>query len=125
MGLELEIDAETGSATGRAAGAITLAEMKAAGARLAGDPKFAGSRVLWDLRTATFSPSASEIQELAEFVKRGSALRAPSRSAFVVAGDLEFGLVRVFGAYREERGVEVAVFRDLAEAAAWLAAALA
>jgi len=44
-----------------------------------------------------------------------------SRRAFVVSSDLQFGLSRMFSAYREAvTGQEVRVFRTMPEALAWL-----
>ena len=40
------------------------------------------------------------------------------RAAFVVARDLEFGLVRMFEVFRESDDVQTSVFRDLDQALA-------
>jgi hypothetical protein len=40
--------------------------------------------------------------------------------AFVVSGDLEFGLARVFQAFSPADSAMVQVFRDYQEAVAWL-----
>ena len=45
-----------------------------------------------------------------------------SKRAFVVSTDLHFGLVRMFGAYRENAGEQgIKLFRKMKEALAWLA----
>ncbi len=45
-----------------------------------------------------------------------------SKRAFVVSTDLHFGLVRMFGAYRENAGEQgIKLFREMKEALAWLA----
>jgi hypothetical protein len=46
---------------------------------------------------------------------------AHSQRAFVVSSDLQFGMARMFGIYREsacEKGITI--FRDMKEALAWL-----
>jgi hypothetical protein len=44
-----------------------------------------------------------------------------SRRAFVVTSDLHFGLVRMFGSYRENAGEKgIKLFREMKEALAWL-----
>jgi hypothetical protein len=50
-----------------------------------------------------------------------SIFAATSRRAFVVSSDLQFGLGRMFAAFREvNRGQVTMVFRDMQEATAWL-----
>jgi hypothetical protein len=45
-----------------------------------------------------------------------------SQRAFVVTTDLHFGLVRMFGSYREMAGEQgIRLFREMKEALAWLA----
>ena len=71
------------------------------------------------MRDARFDLSTAEIRGLAGFVKR----LAPStgvRSAFVASGNLEYGLLRIFKAFRETKGNLTAVFRDKQRAVAWL-----
>jgi hypothetical protein len=43
-----------------------------------------------------------------------------SRRAFVVSSELHFGLGRMFAAYRELAGQQVAVFKDVPSALTWL-----
>ena len=83
-------------------------------------PGFTGARSLWDLRDASFSLSREEVRSLAEFAGRGSTLRPPARLAFVASRNLEFGLLRMFEAFREQEGVEIEVFRDYEEALKWV-----
>ena len=59
-------------------------------------------------------------EEISDLASR-SVFSSRSRRAFVVASSLQFGLSRMFAAYREEKGrQETMVFRDLREALAWL-----
>ncbi len=76
--------------------------------------------MLWDLREAQFDLSTTEVRFLAEFTKQHSPF-SRLRMAFVVAGDLEFGLIRMFEVFRETEGVRTAVFEDMGEALGWLA----
>jgi hypothetical protein len=46
---------------------------------------------------------------------------ADSKRAFVVASDLQFGLSRMFGTYREIAGEQgIMIFREMTEALSWL-----
>jgi hypothetical protein len=55
------------------------------------------------------------------FLARRTIFSARSRRAFVVASDLDFGLSRVFGTYRELQGEPgIRVFREMTQAMSWL-----
>jgi len=76
--------------------------------------------VLWDLRAARFDLDAGEIRELAVFAAGKAPSGSEVRSAYVVSGDLEFGLLRVFEMVREPQGVKTLVTRDMQAAIDWL-----
>jgi hypothetical protein len=64
--------------------------------------------------------SHDEIQRLAS----RNIYSATSRRAFVVAGDFEFGLGRVFSTYREMHGEPgIRIFREMNKALSWLSLA--
>jgi hypothetical protein len=71
------------------------------------------------LRDARFNFAAAEVEELAEFMKQRSPF-SDLRSAFVVSGDVEFGLVRMYEIFRETDSARTAVFRERTRALAWL-----
>jgi hypothetical protein len=75
---------------------------------------------VWDLRAAHFDLSAQDVRKLAEFAADSSPLAGGWRMAFVLAGELEYGLARMLGASRARAGIEVAADRDLDEARAWV-----
>lgn len=88
-------------------------------ARLRADPRFRPTMAqLVDTREVT------EVTISMETIKRlgGSTLFAPeSRRAYVVSQEVMYGLVRMYEIYQNLRGSEgVKVFRDRAEAVAWL-----
>ncbi len=79
-------------------------------------------RVLWDLRNIAVPRfSAEQVRELAKIQLKDRPVLPPARAAFLVEGDLSFGLGRMIAAYFSEAPVSLSVFRDLQEAAAWLA----
>jgi hypothetical protein len=72
-------------------------------------------RELFDTREVTGTPiSSEEIMQLTLDPAIGQAFAAyqPVRIAVLTAGDLDFGLGRMFAAIAEQIGFRVAVFRD-------------
>jgi hypothetical protein len=117
--LIIDKDSETSVVVGTAIGPLTVEEIRRAAASVWRDVEGPSLRVLWDLRLARFEFSAVEVRALAEFARQNSPY-PDLRMAFVVARDLEFGLVRIFEALRETARARVAVFREKDEALAWL-----
>jgi hypothetical protein len=76
--------------------------------------------LIWDLRQASFKLNADQVKELAAAVNRVAEQNKP-KTAFVVDQDLEFGLVRMFGAYRDHGETKIGVFRELDAARQWIA----
>jgi stage II sporulation SpoAA-like protein len=116
----IDTDSVEGVVVGTASGPLTLEEIREAAATVWTAFEGPRIRVLWDLRDAQFTLSADDIRALAEFAKKHSPF-SQLRMAFVVAGDLEFGLVRMFEVFREAESARTAVFRDRQQALGWLA----
>jgi hypothetical protein len=73
---------------------------------------------LWDFRGCDITLSSDELREVGEV---GQTLdRRTSRVAVLVDSDLNFGLMRVHEVHRESERTGFRVFRDEAEALAWL-----
>jgi len=78
-------------------------------------PKFNQLADFRDVSTMTLT--ADDIRQLS----KRTIFSESSRRAFVVNGDLEFGLARMFGTYRELAGeAGVVTFREMKDALAWL-----
>lgn len=75
-----------------------------------------GHRRLWDL-TKGFSFTTNQIREIAEYGKQ--VWPHPSKVAYVASGDLSFGLLKMFEAYREGGGYQTKIFRNEEEALEW------
>lgn len=77
--------------------------------------------LMYDLRgsTALRDRTAEQVRDMAEFLAQHGP-RFGSRLAMVVAGEVDYGLMRMGSAYAELGGVEPRVFRDYGEALAWL-----
>lgn len=74
---------------------------------------------LWDYSGTRVSMNGEEARALAAFARTLD--RPPTRVAILVATDVEYGIARMHLAWRDEQGMESRVFRDRAEALAWLA----
>lgn len=77
--------------------------------------------LLFDMRdsTAIRQRTMDEVRTMAQFLAAHGA-RFSHRLAVVTGSDVAFGLMRVGAVEAEWGGVEPMVFRDLAEARAWL-----
>lgn len=119
MSLTIDLESIDGICIGIAEGALTLDEIKQSAAtmwRLAEGPDI---RMLWDLRKAKFDLEVAQVSDLADTVKLMIA-SGESRIAFVVTEDLEFGLIRMYEAFRHSDTSLTSVFRDRDKAIAWL-----
>ena len=79
--------------------------------------------ILWDLtRAKNPSWSDADIKKAAQKVKQYSHLRKGGKTAYVVAGDLDFGISRMYQAYTDMENVEfeIKIFRDINKAVQWL-----
>ncbi|GJM44811.1 MAG: hypothetical protein DHS20C21_16530 [Gemmatimonadota bacterium] len=81
-------------------------------------PGWSGQSVVWDFREANFDLSSPETRQLAQFVLENQPT-PPPRVAFVTGSDVDFGMSRVFEAYREDPQTEFRVFREYDEAVSW------
>ena len=81
--------------------------------------QFEHSRLeLWNLHRVVRSVTTEQIHQLAQAARRKE--RRPERVALVVDDDLSFGLMRVYAARRQEDGMDIAVFRSVPTALAYL-----
>jgi hypothetical protein len=119
MAMTLDLESVEGIAIGIAHGDLTLDEIEKSAATMwqaVGGPAV---RMLWDLRDARFDLTQAEVSDLAEHIK-GFISGPAIRTCFVVSGDLEFGLLRMFEMLRAAKGVRTSVFRDKERAIEWL-----
>lgn len=82
--------------------------------------------MLWDFRSAKGGNKLSQerLEQFASFPKKYTHKRPVGKTAYVVEGDLGYGLGRVIMAYAELSNiqVEINVFRSMDEAMQWLEA---
>lgn len=80
-----------------------------------------GMPSLWDAtRLRTTEVSGEFLRKLASRNQEVADLRGRARAAIVTSTDLHYGLSRIYQAYTDFPHLEVAVFRNVQEAEAWL-----
>ena len=124
MAVTFDLESVKGVVIGVADGPLTFGEIKECTAKMWQLQEGPSVRVLWDLRAAEFDLSAREVRESAAFAKRNSPYGA-LRMAFVASQQVEFGLLRMWEAYRDEEGAQIAVFREREQALEWLSGSTA
>ena len=109
--IALRLRGEYDTAAVRAAALAAFADRAAAGA----------TGLLLDVShsRSISSRSASEVRAMADFLA-SHAERFGRRLALVATSDVAFGLMRLGAVSVEQKGVDSRVFRDVAEAEAWL-----
>ena len=119
MPTEFTVHSQLSVVVSRGSGVFTHADFLDHMARVGADPQFHPDlNHIVDCRPITkMDLTQKQIMDLAG----RSIFSARSRRAFVVSSDLQYGLTRMFAAYREiKAGQEVMVFQDLPAALAWL-----
>jgi hypothetical protein len=121
VSVRYEIDEERGLALVVYEGEVSAQQLAQVSEALLRDPGYQHvTRQLADLRRCTGLPVlAEELRDLAQHVA-ASDRRPGVRLAVVAPTDVMFGMARLYSAHREPSTMEVAVFRDLTEAHAWL-----
>ena len=119
MPISIRTDLDSGVAIVACSGSLQLRDAKAAARSLWRTKDWNGDAALWDFRHATFDLSTSDIREIAHFVLHNQPSRPPRKMAFVVTRDVDFGMARMFDAFREDPNTQFGVFRDCDEALSW------
>jgi len=104
---------------GTGEGHLGLEEAKAGARAVWDDPNWQSQPVVWDFRAAKLTLSTTEVRVFAEFILEGQPTAGPPRVAIVTGTDVDFGMARMFGAYREHPSTQVRVFRDYDDAVTW------
>jgi hypothetical protein len=117
--IRYQIDASSGLVVVKLAGLLTLDEVKAYQSRIATDRDFNADLLpLFDVRKASLSElTPGALRSVAAGIVFHS-----MRQAYVVADDMQFGMVRMLGAFADlnRPGRELRPFREMKAARAWL-----
>jgi len=106
-------------AIGVVTGTIGIEGLKRGARSIWQSPGWLGRAIVWGMRQARFDLDRKDIEDFAHFIHGQQPDPPPRRIAFVAATDLEFGLSRVFQAFRETSETDFEVFRDYDVALAW------
>jgi hypothetical protein len=79
-----------------------------------------GVPVLWDLRNAQIAVLPREIPGIISMLSERLGRQWKGRSAVVTNRDVDYGTVRIAQVYLEDLGIELMVFRAMADADQWL-----
>lgn len=119
MHLSFHFEPQTGMAIVTCSGELRASDAKEGVVTLWNDPDWGGKSAVWDFRTAQFVVTPAEIQEIADFVLSNQPATPPERVAFVTGREVDFGLARMFDAFRRDPRTDFRVFRDYEEALRW------
>jgi hypothetical protein len=119
MPVSYHFEFETGMAIITCSGELRISEAKEAVSALWENPNWGGKSAVWDFRTAKFILTSPEIHDLADYVLSNQPATPPEKVAFVTGRDVDFGLARIFEAFRRDPRTAFQVFRDLDEALRW------
>jgi hypothetical protein len=119
----VEADVATGVVVVRAEGSLSVEEVRGAILEIWRTPEYqAQLRVLWDLREGAVADfSAADLQEIASFNDEKRPELPRSRVAVLVDREVDYGVMRMLGAFLPGQKVENQVFREEAAAWRWLA----
>jgi hypothetical protein len=117
------MEAASGIAMCTGTGVLGIADGKAAALAVWKHTAWAGLAMVWDFRDAQLDTSGADAFELAQFVNTRQPSPAPVRVAIVASRDVDYGMARIFGAYRQRTATDVQGFRDFDVAVEWARAA--
>ena len=75
--------------------------------------------VLIDLRSLPTQPKSEDMKKIADRFNTLSKNLGP-KASFLVKNKIEFGMIRIFGAYAETHGLEINIFKSEEKAISWL-----
>lgn len=121
MTISIRVEPGTGTAIANCSGVLRRSDAETGAAALWGTPGWPGRSAVWDFRDARFDLSTGDIHEIARFILHHQPATPPSRVAFVTARDVDFGMARMFEAFRDDPRTEFRVFRSYEDAVQWAA----
>lgn len=104
-------------------GKVTVAELAEVGEKISASTAYPPNvDTLWDLRKADIGIFDKQMQQRLILLREQLHNRGRARLAMVVKNDLGFGLLRMYATHSEHLPQPVKVFKNYAEAQAWLQA---
>lgn len=119
MPVSIQIEKDSGVAVVTCSGLLRFDDARQAAEELWKAPDWPGVSAVWDFRASQFDVSASDVREIARFILAHQREPPPERMTFVAPRDVDFGLARMFEAFRYDPRTSFCVFRDHYEAIVW------
>jgi len=119
MGVLISIEPGTAIALVACAGILRRDDLEEAARALWKVPGWRGKAVVWDFRESHLELSTDDLRQIAQFTMHNQLDPPPARIAAVAPSDLEYGLARMFEAFRDDPRSEFHVFREYDKALAW------
>ena len=119
MTISIQVEPGTGVAIATVSGILQRSDAEGGVAAFWGTPGWSGKAIVWDFRDSRFDMTTADIQEIAQFVLRHQPATPPSKVAFVTPSDVDFGLARMYEAFRADPRTEFRVFRSYDDAVDW------
>ena len=122
MPCSVRLDASTGVVVVAVDGEPSVDEIGEAVDEICGRPEYhRNPRVAWDLRRGGVAHlSTDELQQIARFLSEKRADLRRFRVALLVGREVDYGVLRMLGAFLSDEPLEDQVFRDAEAAWAWL-----
>jgi hypothetical protein len=121
MPVTQRIDKEAGVVYRTATGHLEMEELVTVVLGAIDHPDYRpGMKSLTDLRGIDHEVTREDIQRLAELLRGRQTEISGGRGAIVVSSDVSFGMARMLEGLTTQVPYELNVFRDIAEACAWL-----
>lgn len=120
MPISIRTEQESAIAIATCSGVLRLDDALQGAAALWETPGWTGSLAAWDFRAAEFDVSSSDVRRIAQFILDNQPTPPPSKMAFITSREVDFGMARMFEAYRDDSGTAFQIFRDYDEAIGWL-----
>ncbi len=121
VSFETSVDPAKGLVTMKQFDPYTADDIIATLSGLFNDPDYRpGMRFLWDTRYSTDDLSADDVQRIVHFVRMYHNSRGQSRTAVVAPRETQVGIARMAQLHASEGPTQIAVFREVDEALAWL-----
>ena len=119
MTAAIQIKMKDGVAIATCTGVLRISDAREGAEALWKTPGWSGHPVVWDFREAHFEMTSPDTREVAQYVLQNQPAPPPQRVAFVTGRDVDFGMGRVFEAYRDDPRTDFRVFRDYEQATRW------
>jgi hypothetical protein len=120
MAVSIQVEAESGTAIISCTGVLRLQDAMEDIVKLWEEAAWAGEAAVWDFREAQFDIASSEAREIARYIRQNQPEPPPRKVAWVTGREVDFGMARVFQAFREDDATHFRVFNDFDEALSWV-----